>query len=256
MSVSILDGFRALDNEEKESLADIDSPLKLSLAILRIAKDKFGYEYLTVEAILACLEAIDISIKQLKITRALAGAGNKINRKVFDRDIKYKITIHGRRYIEEISSNNKLSLLYIEANTPRTARKKLDDLLKSFKGVVRVCDPYYGIRTFDTLELFPKSCSVLFLTGITTDNQSKLNNVIKDYKKERPKTEIRIVANVKDLHDRYILSDDSFMIIGHGIKDIGNKDSFIIKIDKSLTPDLLLQVKNNFDNRWKSGSIL
>ena len=256
MAKSILEDFRNLDSELKELLADISSPLKLSLKILQIAYDNFGTEYLTVEAILACLEAADISIKQIKITRALAGAGNKINRKKFDGITKYKIAIHGRRYIEDLTSNNKLSLFYVEANTPRTARKKLDELLKDLKGIVRVCDPYYGTRTFDTLEIFSKTTSVLFLTAITSEKSTKLLSLINDYKRERPKTEIRKVNNPKELHDRYILCDDSFMIIGHGIKDIGNKDSFIIKIDKSLSPDLWQQVKNNFDHRWKSAVII
>lgn len=256
MAKSILEGFRNLDSDSKELLADIESPLKLSLKILQIAYDDFGLEYLTMEAILACLEATDISLKQIKITRALASAGNKINRKKIGELIKYKITIHGRRYIDDLTSNNKLSLFYVEANTPRTARKKLDELLKDVRGNIRVCDPYYGSRTFDTLELFPKSSSVYFLTAITSESSSKLLSIISDFKKERPKTEIRKVNNAKELHDRYILCDDSFMIIGHGIKDIGNKDSFVVKIDKSLAPDLWQQVKNNFDHRWKNAVVI
>jgi hypothetical protein len=254
MVKSILEGFRNLEPDQKELLVDINSPLKLSLKVLQIAYDDFGVEYLTIEAILACLEAADISIKQIKVTRALAGAQNKINRKLFDNIVKYKISLHGRRYIEDLTTNSKLSLFYVEANTPRTARKKLDELLKDIKGDVRVCDPYYGSRTFDVLELFPKSSAVLFLSGFTSEKISKLQSILSDFKKERPKTEIRIVDNVKDLHDRYILCDDSFMIIGHGIKDIGNKDSFIIKIDKTLSPDLWQQIKNNFDHRWKSAT--
>ena len=256
MVKSVLEGFRKLDSQIKETLADIESPLKTALSVLKLAKDNFGYDYLTVEAIIACLEAADISFKQIKITRALAGARNKINKKIIDGEIKYKITIHGRRFIDDIFENKNLSIIYVEAGTPRTARKQLDVFFKELKGNVRICDPYYGVRSFDTLELIPKSCNVLFLTAITSEKNTKIAGIINDFKKERPKTEIRKVISSKSIHDRYIISNDSLMIIGHGIKDIGNKDSFIFKIDKSICPELWNQIKDSFDNKWKTSAPL
>src|ERR1035437_1112547 len=116
MAKSILKGFRNLELGTKELLADIDSPLKLALKVLQISYDDFATEYLTVDAILACLETADVSIKQIKITNALCSADKKINRKVFDEGVKYKITILGRRHIEGLTIDNKLTLVYVEAN--------------------------------------------------------------------------------------------------------------------------------------------
>jgi hypothetical protein len=52
------------------------------------------------------------------------------------------------------------------------------------------------------------------------------------------------------LHDRYILSDDQLILLGHGLKDIGNKDSFAIRIPKTMAEDLLKTVRDNFDAKW------
>ncbi|MBM4064065.1 MAG: hypothetical protein FJ266_00210 [Planctomycetes bacterium] len=249
MPVSILDGFKNLDNILKEKLADIDSPQKIALSVLQISYDNFKVEYLTSEAIIACLEAADISMKKIALIRALASCGNKVSIKNTDDGAKYKITIHGRRSVEDIFSANNLQIIYVQAGTPRTARNQLKSFLNGLKGQVKICDPYYGVRTFDVLELIPKSCNVSFLTLKTNENMASLKRIIKDFLVEHPKTIIK-QYNAKDIHDRYIITDNNFIIIGHGIKDIGNKDSFVITIEKSFAIDLWNQISDSFDNKW------
>ncbi len=251
MTTSILDGFKKLDKSIKDKLADIESPQKTALSVLQISYDNFKVEYLTPEAIIACLEAADISIKKIPLVRALASAGNKVSTKKTDDGIKYKITVHGRRSIENIFSADSLQIIYVQAGTPRTARNQLKSFLSELKGHVKICDPYYGIRTFDILELIPKSCNVFFLTVNTNENVGSLKRIIKDFIIEHPKTNIR-QYNGNDIHDRYIITDSSFILVGHGIKDIGNKDSFVIKIEKSFAPDLWFQISNLFNNKWSN----
>jgi hypothetical protein len=41
------------------------------------------------------------------------------------------------------------------------------------------------------------------------------------------------------------------LILGHGLKDIGGKESFIIRLGRDLVPDLLNEVRKVFDARWK-----
>ncbi|MDP3297880.1 MAG: hypothetical protein Q8N09_09905 [Thermodesulfovibrionia bacterium] len=251
MPTSILDGFKKLDKSLKEKLADINSPQKTALSVLQISYDNFKVEYLTPEAIIACLEAADISIKKIALVRALARSGNKVSTKKTDDGLKYKITIHGRRSIENILSTDSLQIIYVRAGTPRTARNQLKSFLNELKGQVKICDPYYGVRTFDVLELIPKSCNVSFLTLKTNENVGLLKRVIKDFVTEHPKTSIK-QYNGKDIHDRYIITDSNFIIVGHGIKDIGNKDSFVITIEKAFAPDLWIQISNSFNNKWSN----
>src|SRR4030042_2793647 len=251
MSISIIEGFKKLDNSLKETLADINTPQKTALAVLQICYDNFKVEYLTADAIIACLEATDVSVKKLPIVRALARSGNKVATKISDDGVKYKITIPGRRSIEDIFSKDNLQIIYIQAGTPRTARNQLNSFLNELKGRVKICDPYYGIRTLDVLELIPKTCEILFLTLKTNENVNSLNRAIKDFLREHLKTKINQYKG-KDIHDRYIITDNSFIIVGHGIKDIGNKDFFIIKIDKSFALDLWIQICDSFNKKWSN----
>jgi hypothetical protein len=157
----------------------------------------------------------------------------------------------GRREVEPLLQRGGINVQYIEGGKPRTARKVLAELVQSFKGEVSICDPYYGLRTLDALDAIPKSCTVHFLTAQTSENSAKLTGPISDFKRERPKVELRLFPNPKDLHDRYILSSQTLLILGQGIKDIGNKESFVIAVSADYAPDLIATMRDTFDNRWK-----
>jgi hypothetical protein len=180
----------------------------------------------------------------------MSRAGNRVSRRIIDGEIHYKIMTRGRREAQRLLEAGNVSLLYMESNKPRTARRKLAEILGDLSGVIRVCDPYYGIRTLDSLELFPEKCIVRFLTSKTNENVRHLLRAIHDFKRERPRTELRLYPNSGELHDRYILSRDEMLIVGHGLKDVGNKESFVIIIQRNLIQDLHVQVGNAFDDKW------
>ena len=58
-------------------------------------------------------------------------------------------------------------------------------------------------------------------------------------------------STASDIHDRYIISSDSLVILGHSIKDLGGSESFAVKLDKNLIADMYETVKSNFDRRWR-----
>lgn len=252
----IVSGFKNLSDEKKELLANISSPLKLVLAILYIAKEDFGQEYLSIEQIIDCIEASDNSIPKSSISNSISRANNKISSKIINRIKYYKITIHGKNFIEDLYESNTLRLVYVEANTPRTALKNLSELFTSLKGNILICDPYYGARTFYTLELIPKETKVFFLTARTSEKIQSINSIINDFKKEHTNFEIREVQNPKEIHDRYIIDDGGLMLVGHGIKDIGNKDSFIIKLDKTIALEVWNEIKKSFSSKWSAAKPL
>jgi hypothetical protein len=127
-------------------------------------------------------------------------------------------------------------------------------VLGALKGTVRVCDPYYGVRSLDGLELVPTKVKVRFLTARTNESATKWAGALKDFKKERPNVELRLAARPQDLHDRYVLSDDKILIIGHGLKDIGGKESFVIVLPRTLASDLLGDVQRSFDQKWANAT--
>ena len=232
-------------------MADIASPLMLSFAALYIACDTCKVEALSVEHIVACLEAAGVAVRKSSVAKSLVRASDRVSYcRNTEGDFSYKLMTKGRREIEPILGSERLSVLLIEAGQPRTARLSLGEILSRLRGIVRICDPYYGIRSLDTLDNLPKNSNVRFLTARTNEKIRKIDGALRDFKTEHPRVEFRIVANPSELHDRYVLTNDQLMILGHGLKDIGGKESFIIRLDTQLVPDLIKEITSTFDARW------
>jgi len=257
MARSLLETFTSLDQGVKDALADTDSALLLSLSALDIAANEAGVDRLTAEHIVACLEAAGVAIRKTSVSRALARAGARVSTgKDEEGETLYKLMTKGKKEIENLLGGELMSVVRVEGGQPRTARLRLGEVLGTLKGSIRVCDPYYGIRTLDSLDHIPKSCTVRFLTAKSNEPALKIQNAIRDFTKERPSTELRIAANPSELHDRYVLSAEMLLILGHGLKDIGGKESFMIRIGRELAPDLLHKLAGTFDSRWKAASPL
>ena len=257
MVKSVLEAFRELDNSTRHTLADIASPMMLAFAALRIADEIAGIERLTVEAIVACLEAAGVAVKKNAVSKALARAGNRVsvNKNAYD-EVQYNLMTKGRREVELLLSAGSLEVVRIAGDRPRSTRMMLSGLLDNLRGLVRICDPYYGQRTLDALDSIPQSCKVRFLTARTNEQGRKLTNAIRDFGHERPEIDFRLAVPASDLHDRYVLTTDRLLIIGHGIKDIGAKESFVIRLEKELIPDLIKETRAAFDKRWSNAQPL
>jgi hypothetical protein len=249
-SPSLLDIFGSLDDSTKEALADIESPLGLGLAALYISENQAYRPYMTVEHIVAALEVAGVAVTKTQISKAFSRAGDRVSRSMLSGETSYRIMTKGRRQIEPFIQSGEIHVSYIQGGKPRTARKILSELLNNLSGDIRICDPYYGVRSLDALEMLPDSCNVKFLTAQSTENAVKLTGAIVDFRREHIKTEIRIFPDPKAIHDRYVLTDNNLLILGHGIKDIGNKESFVISVSNEQAGDLISSLIKVFDERW------
>ena len=92
-----------------------------------------------------------------------------------------------------------------------------------------------------------------FLTVKTNEPSAKIERAILDFTKQRPNTEFRIDVEPSDLHDRYVLTNDSLLILGHGLKDIGSKESFMISLRRD-NAGLLDTLATSFDDRWNKAA--
>jgi hypothetical protein len=257
MAKSLLDSFASLDGRVKKTLADTDSPLLLSLAALDIAGSEAGKDRLTAEHIVASLEAAGVAIKKTSVSRALARAGGRVSSsKAIDGETQYKLMTKGKTDVEGLLGGELMSVVRIEGGFPRTARITLGKMLAGLTGMVRICDPYYGVRTLDSLDHVPKGCTIRFLTAKTSESVPKLQRAIRDFIKERPRTEFRLAAKPSDLHDRYVVTTDVLLILGHGLKDIGGRESFIIRLGRDLSADLIDETTKAFDARWIGSSVI
>lgn len=246
--------FNSLDPYIKHALSGSSSPMYVTLAVLVLAQDHAGVMHLSAEQVSNLLEIAGVALTSTQITKALAKAGDKITRTRKNGQTYFRIMTKGRILVEPLLAAGPLYLVRIEAGKPRTARKKLEEILSPLSGILRVCDPYYGIRTLDSLALIPSSCSVRFLTYTTTEKKASLGGPFSDFKREHPNVEFRILQPPSTIHDRYILTEDTLLLLGHGIKDIGSKESFIVVVSSSFAGDLVQATQISFDHLWTRAS--
>jgi hypothetical protein len=133
---------------------------------------------------------------------------------------------------------------------------ELAKLFQSLTGEVRICDPYYGTGSLLRLDELKAAKSVLFLTQ-KPDSKDKphLPRAIKEFITERPNFEFR-QHNGSDLHDRYIVTEDELILLGHGIKDIGGKESFVVRLGREIAGDVIDSTRSSFDQKWVKGKPL
>ena len=103
-------------------------------------------------------------------------------------------------------------------------------------------------------DLLTHYSSIRFLTK-KPDKEEKtfIGRQLRDFTSEHPHVEVR-KAQGKDLHDRFILTSDELILLGHGLKDVGGKDSFIIRLGRHLTGDVITTVLQAFDKKWKAAT--
>ncbi len=229
-SPKLLQTFRDLDLRVKNSLANEESPLRLALAALSIAHDDAKQEHVSLDELHEALEAADVAVGRSSLAKGIGRAGKRVTRRNVDGEIQYRLALKGRPEAEKVLGAGDIDLIYIDGAT------------------------YYGVRSLDGLELIPTKVRVRFLTARTNESATKWAGALKDFKKERPNVELRVAARPQDLHDRYVLSDDKILIIGHGLKDIGGKESFVIVLPRTLASDLLGDVQRSFDQKWANAT--
>lgn len=236
-----------------------EKPLEAGLWCLYISKHDFKVDYLSFESIENILsEFLDVPLTLIQIKRAFARAGKKvIKNKNGD---GYKISDPGEVYLRGLKKDEPLNILYIQPDKPRTAKNNLEGLIKSIpKDTLLICDKYYGLKTLDVLEMFSKyHKNVKFLTAKIGHGEkpATLGNAVSEFKKEnKKKVEIRQCAG-NDLHDRYIIAKDRFFIVGHGIKDLGNKESLIVAVEDRYGKDIRKTITAVFEKRWSSAKPL
>lgn len=240
--------------KEKYSLYSIREPLRLGLAILLIAEDETDTTYLSSEHIEACLEWARININNLQISRAFARADRKIKSKKENGVTLYRIMEQGRELIKPFIYGGPIKILSIEAKKPHTARKKIEEILSSIDCAdkVKICDPYLGVTTLDNLRHIPTKCRVEFLTENIQRMNPPITTILQNFCKEHKNIEFKMITRKGILHDRYILTSNNLLLIGHGLKDIGNKESFIVEISTSFARDVIEEKNKQFTQYWNS----
>ena len=232
----------------------LETPLDQILWVLWVLKEQFAIlEYSPVDVISDLLiEAMGIRLKPESVTRALAGSSSeKYNSKKVSDETIYKIMQPGIEHLQKLVSEDKLMVHRIGGKKPWTDKQILSAIVKNSKGEIKIVDPYYGSSTLHNLGKIHFGKPIKLLTARLGEKPFKFQNDWNDFKTEFTDVEIRLFENPKELHDRYILTKNGIVFLGHGIKDFGGKESFVIIFQDKAGKNILKDLTDNFDLRWQ-----
>jgi hypothetical protein len=140
---------------------------------------------------------------------------------------------------------------YVQAGKPWTAQLQLEKIFENVSGGLRICDPFYGRRSLLSLDLLNHCKPIKFLTSRADSGETQtIESALLAWKKEHGDVDFRRSAG-RDSHDRFVLSEHELILLGHGLKDVGSKDSFIIRISRDIAGDMIDTVREAFDKRWQ-----
>lgn len=242
--------FSNLDRETRRLLAKIERPGLLGLACLFLANRNGNRSSLTVVEIEDCLVEAGVSVRATSITRSFSRMGNMVRSSRIDSDVVYRLMTEGEQTAEKLIQSGNIQLQSVDSGTPYTSRLLLEQVLRSLQGDVRICDPYLGLATFQTLRSLSGTANVRFLTGMPSGSNPRLQQTVRDFQTEFAGTEVRMASSSSRIHDRFLMDNSTLCLLGHGLKDIGKKQSFIIRINRSEFADVVDALAIKFDQWW------
>ena len=260
MELSIQEQFSTIDTSDLPRFDDCCIILERALWVLWVAKEKLQKKMLSAEQIASVLRDVqEISINVTSITQALKRGGDKIHSYQQGGEVFYEIMKPGKEHLKSLRTEGELEVFYFEPGKRYSSKRLLaTSILNMLTGEIRIVDPYCGERTLDVITDV-KGRPIKFLTRLRNINnanvKSRFLRELQDFKPENTDIEFRDYPNT-DLHDRYIISPDRVVLIGHSIKDLGAKESFAIVLNQTSSQNIYEALGENFDRRWKQSNIL
>jgi hypothetical protein len=140
-----------------------------------------------------------------------------------------------------------VKVVLVQTGAVRDSHLEIAALFKELKGDIRVCDPYYGTGSLVRLDCLVHCKSIRFLTlHADKQEQAVIKRYLTEFVTQHSHVEFRLSSS-PDLHDRYVLTEDEVIILGHGLKDVGKKESFVIRLSKEVCGDLIETLSQSFD---------
>jgi len=257
----IINEFKKIDTSRYPNFYTLKKPSDKAFWVLLLAKEELEIRKLTAEQIASIIrDVLEISIT----TQSIYNSFNRmldsgyVHKYVENGVVSYEIMMPGKDYILDQVKKEILNIHYFKPNQKFSSKRILSvKILEECQGNLKIVDPYFGIRTLDILRNIPQN--VLFLTKLSNlRNNSSIQNAkreIRDFCNEFPHFEFRDYPNY-DLHDRYIISDNYFIISGYSFKDLGNKESFAVFFDRNNNMDLINAIETAFILKWNNSSII
>lgn len=252
MAGKVLHGFPASLTRRLPDVANCDTPLLRVLWALKAAKLSSGQpEFIAADDISHLLLRGDVHLPSLSVKRALARAGDMVARRGNGSSTEFRIVGEGERFLQQNAGREGPLTFYVTGRAPWSDRRfVVKAAMKKATGEVRILDKYFGMESLDFLQGFQTNRRIRFLTSHPSRNVAMLQREITRFKKEFPNSEFKAYPSPHELHDRYVLFDKEVWFVGHGIKDIGGKESFVVILQDPFGKDIRQTLLGSFQHRW------
>jgi hypothetical protein len=214
--------------------------------VLAVTKDDPALAYLTPAQISDILcDDEGIHVPRQRVAGILQKERGTVAKKRQEGKNLYRIMRQG---IGELAPAS-LSSVYVDPEQALTQIRRMEEVLATLKGALKVCDPYIENRSLDFLAECKSASSVSLLTSSVL-KESKLRRDLTAYEKEHGrKIEIRVSPGGA-LHDRYILHEEGMLLLGTSLNGFARKQSFLV----SLGPDIRAATEIAFNRLWASAT--
>lgn len=255
--------FRETDISNFPDFFIYEKPLEQGLWILWVTKEKLGIKKLSAEEIAEVIrDVMEISVSGRSLNNSFTGSGKGKGKKVHihhgDKEVSFEIMQPGKEHLLSKIKAETVNVFYFEPGKRFTSKKILSEkILENLGGEIKIVDPYCSERTLDILTRI-KGSNIQFLTQIEkliAKDRNKFLRELKDFNLEHKNVEFKDYPH-SELHDRYIISNKSLIILGHSIKNLGEKESFAVILNKEENDSIYQAVLSNFDSRWKNSNNL
>ncbi|HEV2491208.1 MAG TPA: hypothetical protein VGT03_15490 [Candidatus Acidoferrales bacterium] len=249
-----LRGLPASVTRQLPDVQNCDTPLLQALWALRVAKISASHpEFIKADDISHMLLRGNVHLPVVHVQRALARAGRKVAKRGKGEVTEFRIMGLGEEFLEDRAGGQGPLTLYVTGQAPWSDRRfVVKESMKKLSGNVRILDKYFGMESLDFLLGFQKTRRIRFLTAHPSRGHD-LNHLQREvalFKREFPNAEFKAYLSPHELHDRYVLFDKEVWFVGHGIKDIGRKESFVVILQDPFGKDIRNTLLESFETRW------
>lgn len=255
----LIEKFSKVDTSTFPDFYSFEKPLEMGLWVLWVAKEKLNIKKMTAEQI-ACIirDVKEISINAKSINNAFTRAKGKVHIYHENGEVYFEIMKPGKDHLLSLVKEGLIELYYFEPGKRYTTKKILSrNILEELKGDLKIVDPYCGERTLDILQNI-RDRKIQFLTrleNLKQKDRARFLRALEDFRSEFPSIEFRDYPGT-EIHDRYIISENSLVILGHSLKDLGKKESFAIVLNNETSRNIVQALIENFNRRWKRANRL
>ena len=259
LEADIITKFKGADTSDLPDFYNYKNPLEMGLWVLWAAKDKLQIKKLSAEEIASVIRDVkEISVDAKSINNSFTPAKGKIHIYHENSEIYFEIMKLGKDHLLSLVKQGSTEVFYFEPDQKFSTKRMLSrSILEGLRGKLQIVDPYCGVRTLDILKDI-KNKTIEFLTRVEhlkDKERDRFLRELQDFKTEYPTIEFRNCPNA-DIHDRYVISENSLVILGHSLKDLGSKESFAIVLNAESSKNVVEALTEIFNRRWKQAARL